>query len=557
MTLNKHVVRNYNANKTNNIRYDDDKFRFEIFKFDKAQEMLYTVGKANFKHNGTNKWFDGMTGIKSKSSKHLILSFDYEAKEDGHYRIETLYTNSYTIEGIKNKKYNTASGWYTINGQKKSNSSRWITNDVTYSRNYQYVDLKKGKNTIVLEMTANMIFYGMAIKKYDIWESHYPLLHDDKLVPIESENSHTNEFRVNTMTAKFMYSHELDELLPITDSRANPTGLVFDYRDEINLYAFNTAGIEVNVFGGYISYPHVDEKLTTLTLECADRLIDMEHRFCLSEILLKGQDQDEKTNYSFANDCLKKFNFWSQGLKFICDYVEVPINTNVQINTPLIPRKEKTLATYAKGKYTNLTKSNITTEIEKDHILLRNGVERNKQQSIVIYDAKKKSIELNKYPNLFIHYGMGEEEREEEIVETTTIVKQRGVSKTVQKWADKYAKGVSGNNAVKPLWKSIVNNIKHNSKKKGFYQSPEKTLSSNVGNCCCKSELLLDLCNYKNVSDLHYVHVKPKNGGTGHVFCKINGKIVDPSTSRGWGDYYKKNGTLSNAKYTTYPTKPF
>ena len=239
MTLNKHVVRNYNANKTNNIRYDDDKFRFEIFKFDKAQEMLYTVGKANFKHNGTNKWFDGMTGIKSKSSKHLILSFDYEAKEDGHYRIETLYTNSYTIEGIKNKKYNTASGWYTINGQKKSNSSRWITNDVTYSRNYQYVDLKKGKNTIVLEMTANMIFYGMAIKKYDIWESHYPLLHDDKLVPIESENSHTNEFRVNTMTAKFMYSHELDELLPITDSRANPTGLVFDYRDEINLYAFN------------------------------------------------------------------------------------------------------------------------------------------------------------------------------------------------------------------------------------------------------------------------------------------------------------------------------
>ena len=33
MTLNKHIRRNYNANKTKIIRYGDDKFRFEIFKY--------------------------------------------------------------------------------------------------------------------------------------------------------------------------------------------------------------------------------------------------------------------------------------------------------------------------------------------------------------------------------------------------------------------------------------------------------------------------------------------------------------------------------------------
>lgn len=554
MTLNKHIRRNYNANKTKTIRYDMDKFRFEIFAYDKTREMLFTVPKNNFKHNGAKKWFDGMTGIKSNSSSNLRLQFDYEATEAGHYRLEVLYTNTYKIEG-SDKKYNTAAGWYTINNKQVTNSSKWITNDMTYSRNYQYVNLEKGANKIILDMPANMIFYGLAVKKYEIWESHYPLLHEDRLVPISAEVPKTNQFQVNTMTAKFMYSHELDELLPLTDTRANPTGLVFDYRDEINLYATNNEGVENQIFGGYISYPSVDDKLTTLTLECADRLIDMEHRFCLSEILLKGQDADAKTKYTFANDCLKKFNHWSQGLKFLCDYVEVPLDTNVQTSQPLIPRKEKKLATYAKGKYTKLAKSNIETNVYKNHIQLRNGANRNKEQSIVIYDAKNKKILLNKYPNLFIHYGMGEKEYEETITETTTIVKQTGVASTVRSWADKYAKGVTGAAAVKPLWQSIVNNIKHNSRISGFYQTPAKTLSSKVGNCCCKAELLLDMCNYKGVTDLKYVHVK--KGKQGHVFCKINGRIVDPSTSRGWGDYYKKLGTLSSATYSTYPKKPF
>lgn len=558
MTLNKHIQRNHDANKTKTIRYDDDKFRVEILKFDKASEVLFTVTKGGFEHNGINKWFDGATGIKSKKSSILLkLVFKFDAKVKGTYRIETLYTNSYTAENVKNKKYNNAGGWYSVNYGPRRQGSKWISNDMTYSRNYYYVRLKKGKNTIALELTPNMIFYGLAIKRYEVWESHYPLLNEDKLVPIEIETSHTNQFTVNTMTAKFMYSHELDELLPVTDTRANPTGLVFDYRDEINLWVVNNDGVEVNVFGGYISYPSVDDKLTTLTLECADRLIDMEHRFCLSEILLKGQDPSAEMNYNFANDCLKKLDYWSQGLKFICDYVEVPIDTNVQINEPLIPRKEKTLATYARGRYTKLNPSNVNVTVQKKYIQLRNGVNRNKEQSVVLYDAKKKSILLNKFPNLFINYGMGEEEYEKTIVETTVITKQKGVAKSVQKWADKYAKKISGGSAVKPLWKSIVNHIKHNSKRSNFYQTPAKTVSSKVGNCCCKAELLLDMCNYKGVTDLQYVHVKPKKGGTGHVFCKINGRIVDPSTSKGWGNYYKKNGTLSNAKYSTYPTKPF
>jgi len=553
MTLNKHIVRNYDANRVNKKRYDDDKFRFEIFRFDKTQEMTYTVNKGNFRHDGFQVWFDGASGIKANPAQHLKIMFEYDVEKPGQYRIETLYTNSYKIEGIANKKYDTCSAWYTINGKRINNTHIWITNDMTYTRNYQYVNLEKGHNEIILEMTGNMIFYGMAIKKYDLWESHYPLRHDDDLVPIEAETSHTNEFTVNTMTAKFMYHHGLDELLPVTDERANPTGLVFDYRDEINLYVTNTNGDEECVFGGYISYPSVDDKLTVLTLECADRLIDMEHRICLSEILLKGKSPDEKTQYLFANDCLKQFEHWSQALKFLCNYVEVPINTNVLINAPLVPRREKRLANYGKGRYTGISKSNITAEIENGYIQLRNGVDRNKQQSVVIYDSGKNSISLNEYPNLYIHYGMGKAEWEEEVVETTVVTKQSGVSTSVQNQADKAATG-NGDAVVKALWAWIVANIKHNSKTSGFYQTPAKTISSKVGNCCCKAELLLDMCNYKGITDLKYVHVKKGSGG--HVFCRINGRIVDPSTSRGWGSYYKGLGTLPG-KETVYPTKPF
>ena len=498
-----------------------------------------------------------MTGLKRDSSKGLFkLTFKYDAKTTSdHYRIELLYTNTYKV-GTSSKKYEDSYCSIYINKKMESQDIVLVSNDMTYNRYQQYCHMDAGENEITVELSANLVFYGLIVRRYYVYESHYPLLDTDQLVPISAETSHTDEFKINTMTCSFMYSHALDEPLLPTEANANRSGLVFDYRDEINWYVTRTDAIEELVFGGYISTATVDEKLTTLSLECADRIIDLDRRYCMSEILMNGASQDEKTKYTFANDCLKHFDYYSDAIEFLCNHAEVPINNNITMGKSLIPKKAKVLRYYKKGKTEKLTDNNMDYFVKKNKIQIRNGVNRNKEQSLVIYNSNKGAL-INNKPNLFITYGLGEEETEEEVVETTVITTQKGLSTNVTKQADKWAKNLTGANAIKPLWAGIVNNIKHNNKRKGFYQTPAKTLSSKKGNCCCKAELLLDMCNYKGVTNLQYVHVKPKGGGTGHVFCKINGIIVDPSTKKGWKNYYKKQGTLSNAKYSTYPTKPF
>ena len=89
--------------------------------------------------------------------------------------------------------------------------------------------------------------------------------------------------------------------------------------------------------------------------------------------------------------------------------------------------------------------------------------------------------------------------------------------------------------------------------KKNFYQSAEKTFSSKKGNCCCQTEVLLNLLNAKGIQDLHYCHSHNSKGG--HIFAKVNGMYLDPTTRNGYGNYIRTYG--SPVKITDFPNKPF
>ena len=97
MSFNRHITRNFNANKTNRIRYDDDDFRCVIKRFDKTYEMQYTPASNNVKMgNGVEDWMNGFYCYRSKNDKNLVLTFKYNAKEESsNYRIELLYANSH------------------------------------------------------------------------------------------------------------------------------------------------------------------------------------------------------------------------------------------------------------------------------------------------------------------------------------------------------------------------------------------------------------------------------------------------------------------------------
>ena len=65
--------------------------------------------------------------------------------------------------------------------------------------------------------------------------------------------------------------------------------------------------------------------------------------------------------------------------------------------------------------------------------------------------------------------------------------------------------------------------------------------------------MLLNLLNAKEVTDLKYCHSHNSKGG--HVFAKVNGKYLDPTTRNGYGNYIKTYG--SPIKVTNFPNKPF
>ena len=569
MTLNKHVTRDFNANHTNRIRYDDDKFRIEIFKYDKTKEVLYTLSNNSIKKssNTVTAWFDGMNCYKSNNkNKNMVLTFEYEADEPSdNFRLECLYSNTYykgtTLD--ENNTKSTKNGAVvnvTVNGKEiVSNKSVWISNDANYSRHYIYTSLHKGKNTIVYTFAPNMVFFALAVKKYDVWTASRVKnqnISNDKLNLISVDVSHTSTFGINTMKCEFMYYHGLDEKLEPTNPNANRSGFVFDYRDEINLYVYNTKNVEERVFGGYISTCNVNDDLTVLSLECADRLIDLDRRYCLSEIYLKGYTDDKKLEYINALDFLKKYDYYSDAISFLLKNCEVPFNNNIKIGEGVVRRNKVKLAQYGSNGFKKFAPKNMTTKIEKGYVTIRNGANRLKPQSIVIYDSGKKPLSLNDYPNLYINYGLGKEEYQETIKETVTV--NSGVSKSVTSYADKITKS-KGNNAIKALFTEVANNIK-TTETKGFNKTPAKVKSDGAGNDCCKTELLLDMCNYKGVTDLKYVYVQNKSKQRGHVFAKINGKIVDPSIKSGWGNYRGQSncyyGCIKNATITNYPTKP-
>lgn len=556
MTRNKHIKRNYNANKVKIIRYDKDDFHLEVFKFDKSYDIIHTATKGEYDKNGAvTYWFDGMTCLYSEGNSKLKLGFWFPSDNiNNNYRVEVLYGNTYRNtkdekrDGTKKCQLN-----IKLNGKNIINNTTLKSNDVSFNRHYQYINSTElGLNYLEYEFSPNTAFYGIIIRKYDIYEAHRHSKNNDKLTMIKASVDNTNEFRVNTMKCELMYYHNLDEKLPLTDPNANLSNFIFDYRDEINLKVINNNGVWENVFGGYISTITVDDNLTKMTLNCVDRLADLDRRYCLSEIYMKGRTDDGTTLYSTSYDFVKNYKYWSAPLDFLLKSCEVPLKTNVKSNKPLVNRKELSLAEYGKNKYNKFTTNGIDTTIENDYVMIRNDSNIDNQHSIVIYDAGNNPKNINNYPNLYITYGMGKEVYEEKVKETTKI--SSGTKQSVRNQADKITTK-TGNAAIKPIFNWISSKIGNENKSK-FYQDSAKTLSRKLGNDCCKTELLLDMLNYKNVSNLKYVYTYDSKSKKGHVFAKVDKLYLDPSISNGYGTYNKKYGNINNAKTASYPDKP-
>ena len=82
MAFSRHITRNFNANKTHRIRYDDDDFTCQIFRYDKTFEKHYTPSNNAIEKvtNAESIFFNGMSCYRSKNDKQMSVRVKYDAK---------------------------------------------------------------------------------------------------------------------------------------------------------------------------------------------------------------------------------------------------------------------------------------------------------------------------------------------------------------------------------------------------------------------------------------------------------------------------------------------
>lgn len=474
----------------------------------------------------------------------------------------------------------------TVDG--KSVKSKLISNgfDVIHSRNYAYVKITQkqvdkykqvDKTPLKIKCSftsANTGFFALVIKKYKLWQGDKYNEDGHELTIKSMDIQLTNKLDVDTATVNLMYWHGLDD-----ETKLNLSGYIFDYRDEINIFIKNNAGVMEQVFGGYISVPSVSDDLTTMTLNCANRLIDLDHRTSLSEIYMNSTaDVSEyKEKYDYTKNC----NNWSSPLKFLCDYAEIPLNTNVSDSKPLVRNKILKQIKYGTNKdcIKSVTTKHMGATINKSSITLRNNPETNITQSVRIFDDElmkvKDKIVINDYPNLWIDYGLG-------ATETTTKMGITDIGSTTTKGSSKpcpnrgnsadYSKAIYklANNATnlcyvannkehnKDLCKQIVEYVKKKYPYKSYFNSKYSAnyLAKHVGhgcNCVDHAKLVLTLCSAKGIphKELWYRNGSYNSAGTAHVLCDIYGVIADAATSTGgWGKVIK--GYSKGKKYAQF-----
>ena len=477
----------------------------------------------------------------------------------------------------------------TVDGVAVKNNTIRRGLDVIHSRNYAYVtisqkqvDKYKALDKAPLKIkytftTANTAFFSFAIKKYKLWQGDKYNEEGHELTLKSADIQLTNKFDVDTATVNIMYWHGLDD-----ETGLNLSGYKFDYRDEINIFIKNNAGVMEQSFGGYISTVSVDNNLTIMSLSCASRLIDLDNRTSLSEIYMNSvTDVSEyKEKYDYTKNC----DNWSSPLKFLCDYAEIPLNTNVSDSKPLVRNKilQQLKYGYSKDCTSAITTSHMTYEANSNSVLLRNNPESNITQSVRIFDdvvmGLKDKVVINNYPNLWIDYGLGSAESTKKMgissstnAATTTAgsatqCPNRGNTATYSKAIYKLANNATNlcykannNEHNKTLCKQIVLYVKKKYPYVKYFNSKYTAdyLANHVGcscNCVDHAKLVLTLCSAKGIPHkyLWYRNGSYNSSGLSHVLCDIYGVIADASAaSGGWGKVIQ--GFSKGQKYAQFP----
>lgn len=416
-----HVTRGYGKNHAHsphkNIHYSGEDYKVEIRKFDRNFDKIYKITDINYTNLSKKSWRNLTALYCDNIKKKPSINFDYDCKETGDYLVDLLYYDyNHNDKKCKGKiSLKTNNGDY----EAKKLSSSWAGDDNNLNRHTQKFSFKnKNKYNIKYDFNINVAPIGIIIRKFD---TYFGTRYNKGDLTIESINGKiSDDMSPNEATIEIWYNHELDD-------NSNISGYLFDYRDEVNIYKKDPTDTDFKqIYGGYISTVNVNENDLTMTINCADRLIDGENRFCLQEmVMLGGENTDDKKIMSYSKDSYSDYNNRGEMLNYLTNCYELPLDNSDILEDSFFKKQfpKGYKFNYTKKSHPEVSSVNMVTTQNKDYLLVRNGNSRyddfnsyddkgNKPQTCVILDCTKldKPIKINNAPNFYIKYGLGEEE---------------------------------------------------------------------------------------------------------------------------------------------------
>lgn len=408
--------KSHNRSPLKNIHYSGENYKVEIRKFDRNFDTIYKPDSLNQTNLAKKSWRNLTILYCKDKSKGSSINFDYKCTETGDYLVDLLYYDY----NYNESKCNTSIFLKTNNGTYVSQTlnTKMYGDDNNLNRQTQKYSFEKDNvYNIKYEFNINVAVIGVIIRKFDIY---YGTRYNEGDLTIDSVNGKISESMApNEATIKIWYNHELDD-------NSNLSGYLFDFRDEVNIYKKDPTDTDlVQIYGGYISTVTVDEDNLIMTLNCADRLIDGENRYCLQEMVMLGGETDEKKINDYSKDSYSNYIDRATMLDYLTHCYELPLDNSNIIEDDYFKKQfpKGYKFSYKKGSSPKTTFTNMIGTQEKSYMVLRNGNQRyddynsydnvgNKPQTGVILDCTNLStpIKINNAPNFYIRYGLGEEE---------------------------------------------------------------------------------------------------------------------------------------------------
>ena len=422
----KHISRDFTKHRRDVFRPYDEFYKVEIISYEHDLTRVYLAKDDVFKTTNTTKkgWKSWTTYVydtkNNDKSNRFKLETDYLVEKAGEYRIDIVYeikqTEKKTTKKVKDEKTKKTKKVTTTKKVTENLAGSFMGESLLYEGTLNHVKrielfktFEEGNKTISLELPHNCYFYGLIIRKTKEFMGDSLGTHGSNLMLQKVDCSANSQIGTHEASFEIAYDNELEHL-------STTTGLYIDYNDEVNIYFKGINDKEpTQIFGGYISTIQADKNRTTLSVSCADRMVDGQNRYILSKMSLLGGATLPLEN-AYPSDMDIDFDTYGEALKYLCKCLEISLKNNIGKNDLVTAETAQKGFNIEFGKNKTVKKvncKNATSEVSKNFITIRNKSDATKKQEIILYNGKdhtKTPVDITDYNNFGVVYGLGDRE---------------------------------------------------------------------------------------------------------------------------------------------------